>query len=226
MKELGELAGKGGKKEVQIKHFLKVTELAFLNVIDLDPDKHGKGIDDAAKLADEFSKAQSGASIFSTKAAEKTISTTKLGIRLGMFTKGGPGEPLSTLNTLITLWRKERSKPENKGQMLDAANTAHKFAREQLKRPTMIGDAELRGFCFKTTQETKTAEEVLDDLCKGLHKLFTGKAAKGNALDNSPEVEAAIKQLDKRMKAIAVAKAPQSGMATPSKVSTATAPAV
>ncbi len=222
VKDLGEQAGKG--VDVQIKHFLVVVENAFLNVIDLDPDKHGKGIDDATKLADEYSKAQSGATIFSTKAAKKTISTTKLGIRLGMFTKGGPGEPLNTLNNLLTLWRKERAKPENKGQMVDAVNAAHKFARDQLKRPTMIGDAELRGYCFKPAADTKTAEEVLDAIRKTLRALRDGKASKGTALDNAPEIVEMIKQADKRMKAIATAKAPQSGMATPSKVST-TAPA-
>ena len=140
-------------------------------MINLNPDKHGKGIDDATKLADEYSKAQSGATIFSTKAAKKTISTTKLGIRLGLFTKGGPGEPLNTLNNLLTLWRKERAKPENKGQMVDAVNAAHKFARDQLKRPTMITDAELRGYCFKPAVDTKTAEEVLDAIRKTLRAL-------------------------------------------------------
>ena len=223
VKDLGEQAGKG--IDVQIKFFLAVTESAFLNVINTDPDKHGKGIDDATKLSDEYSKAQSGASIFSTKAAKKTISCTKLGIRLGMFTKGGPGEPLSTLNTLMTLWRKLRSDPANKGQMVDAFNAATGFARAQLKRPTMISESELRGYCFKPGTETKTAEEVLDGIRKALRALRDGKASKGTALDNAPEIVEMIKQADKRMAAIAKAKAPQSGMATPSKQSTATAPA-
>jgi hypothetical protein len=221
VKDLGEQAGKG--VDTQIKFFLATCEAAFLNVIDLDPDKHGKGIDDATKLSDEYTKAQSGASIFSTKAARKTISTTKLSIKLGMFTKGGPGEPLQTLNNLMTIWRKERARPENKGQMVDAFNTATKFAREQLKRQTMIGDAELRGFCFKPGTDHKTAEEVLDHIRKQLRALRDGKASKGTALDNSPEIETMIKAADKRMKEIAKAKAPQSGMATPSKQST-TAP--
>ena len=222
VKDLGEQAGRG--VDTQIKFFLAVTESAFLNVIDLDPDKHGKGIDDATKLSDEYSKAQSGASIFSTKAVKKTISCTKLGIRLGMWTKGGPGEPLSTLNSLMTMWRKLRADPANKGQLVDAFNTATKFAREQLKRPTLIGDAELRGFCYKPGTETKTAEEVLDAIRKTLRALRDGKASKGTALDNSPEINDMIKAADKRMRAIATAKAPQSGMATASKVST-TAPA-
>lgn len=222
VKTLGEEAGKG--IDTQIKFFLKVAHASFLNVINTDPDKHGQGIDDATKLSDEYTKAQSGATIFSTKAAKKTISCTKLGIRLGMYPHGGPGEPLSTLNTLMTLWRKLRADPANKGQLVDAFNTATKFAREQLKRKTMITDAELRGFCFKPGTEIKTAEEVLDAVRKTLRALRDGKASRGNALDASPEIMEMIKQADKRMKAIAAAKAPQSGMATPSKVSTATAP--
>ena len=222
VKTLGEQAGKG--VDVQIKFFLSVTQAAFLNVINLDPDKHGTGIDDATKLSDEYSKAQSGSSIFSTKAARKTISTTKLGIRLGMWPKGGPGEPLQTLNNLLTTWRKLRSDPANKGQMVDAFNTATKFAREQLKRNTVIGDAELRGYCFKPGQDHKTAEEVLDHIRKQLRALRDGKASKGTALDNSPEIETMIKAADRRMKEIAKAKAPQSGMATPSKKSTTASP--
>lgn len=207
VKELGVQAGKG--QDTQIKFFLKVTESAFLNVIDLDADKHGKGIDDATKLSDEYSKAQSGSTIFSTKAAKKTISCTKLGIRLGMWTKGGPGEPLSTLNNLMTTWRKMRADPVNKGALVDAFNTATKFAREQLKRPTLIGQQELTGFCYKAGQDAKTAEEVLDTVRKVLRSLRDGKASKGTALDNSPEIAEMIKQADKRMKAIAVAKAPK-----------------
>jgi hypothetical protein len=222
IKDLGQQAGQG--IDVQIKSFLKITELAFLGVIDTDPDKHGKGISDAVKLSDEYAKAQGSASIFSTKAAKKTISCYKLGIRFGMGSKWGPGEPLQVLNTLMTMWRKERSNAANRGSMVDAFNCATKFAREQLKRPTIIGDAELRGFCFKPGTEAKTAEEVLDAIRKTLRALRDGKASKGNALDASPEIIEMIKQADKRMKAIAVAKAPQSGMATPSKVSTASAP--
>lgn len=207
IKDLGEQAGKG--VDVQIKHFLKIVESAFLNVINTDPDKHGTGIDDATLLSDDYSKAQSGASIFSTKAAIKTISCAKLGIRFGMGSKWGPGEPLNTLNTLVTLWRKLRADPANKGSLVDAFNAATKFARAQLKRPTMIGDAELRGFCFKPGVEIKTAEEVLDDIRKALRKLRDGTASKGNALDASPEIIEMIKQADKRMKAIATAKVPQ-----------------
>ena len=47
VKDLGEQAGRG--VDTQIKFFLAVTESAFLNVIDLDPDKHGKGIDESAE---------------------------------------------------------------------------------------------------------------------------------------------------------------------------------
>lgn len=222
IKDLGEQRGRG--VDVQIKHFLKIVESAFLNIINTDPDKHGKGIDDATLLSDDYAKAQGAASIFSTKAATKTISCAKLGIRFGMGSKWGPGEPLNTLNTLMTLWRKERANPANRASMVDAFNAATKFAREQLKRSTMISDAELRGFCFKSGADIKTAEEVLDDIRKQLRKLRDGKASKGTALDNSAEIVEMIKQADKRMKAIAVAKAPQSGTATPSKTSTATAP--
>lgn len=216
----------GGKShDTQINHLLKVIDGGFLGVLSTDPDKHGKGISDTEKLSVACMKAASGASMFSIKTVKKMNAITNLGIRFGMCSKfTAPGEPVSTMNTLVTIWRKLRADPANKGQLLDCANAAAKFAREQLKRSTLMGESELRGYCYKPGKEPKSAEELLDDIRKTLRKLVAGSACKGNALDDSPEVKEMIKQADKRMVAIAKAKAPQSGMATPSKQSTVSTP--
>lgn len=220
--DVTKIAEEGGKAhDSQIRHFLKVIDGAFLGVLSTDPDKHGKGISDTEKLSAACMKAASGASMFSIKTVKKMNAVTNLAIRFGMCSKfSAPGEPVQTMNTLVTLWRKLRADPANKGQLIDCANAAAKYAREQLKRNSLIGETELRGYCFKPGKEPKTAEELLDDIRKTLRKLVAGSACKGNALDDSPEVKEMIKQADKRMLAIAKAKAPQSGMATPSKVST------
>lgn len=223
--DLGEQAGKG--KDTQIKFLLKTTEAAFHGAIDLDDDKHGQGVNDATKLAEAYVKAQTGATIFDAKAPNqrKTISCVNTMIKLGMWPKGGPGEPLQTLNDLITIRQKLRQKPENAKRLDDAANTALRYARTQLKRDTVLSKAELEGLCFKPTQEIKTAEEVLESIRKAATALRDGKASHGHALDNSQEVQDIVKLCTKRLKAVAVAKAPQSGMATPSKQSTTAAPA-
>ena len=211
-------------KDGQIKFMLKVAEAAFHGTIDVDPDKHGKGINDATKLTEAYVKARSGATIFDAKVMKQRVAIAKTNtmIKLGMWPKGGPGEPLTCLNTLMTLRQKLRQKPENAKRLNDAADTALRYARVQLKRDQVVGATELETFCFKPVPDIRTAEEILDSIRKGLTALRDGKAAHGLALDNSQEVQDMVKLANKRMKAIAVAKAPQSGMATPSKQSATT----
>jgi hypothetical protein len=204
--DLGKVEAQG--KDGQSKFMLKVAEAAFVGAIDVQENKHATGVDDATKLTEAYVKARNSTSIFDAKAANQRVacSKTRLLIRLGMWPKGGPGEPLSTLNDLMTCWQKLRKSPEAK-KLLDAANVIQKYARMQLKRDLAMGDDELKALCYKPEPEAMTEADLLENERKKLSKARTK-----NLVD-----EATAKAIEavctKRLKAIATAASPTASSA-------------
>lgn len=210
--DLGADAGKG--KDTQIKFLLKMVEGGYHGVLDTASNKHGTDVDDATKLAEEYVKSQQGAVIFDAKAPNqrKLISCLRTGIKLGGWPKGGNGEPLATVNNLMSTRQQLRRNPAVAKKLDDAANTLLKYARAQLKRDTLIDDEdELKEFCFKGDKELATAEELIEKMAKQLDKLIAGEASQNTAQDNSPEVRAAKDALRKRLAAIATARGKAKG---------------
>lgn len=207
--ELGKQAGQG--KDVQIKFDLKVLEAAFHGSLDLDANKHGTDMDDATKLSEAYARAQNTAVIFDAKAGNqrKLISNIRKDIKLGMWPKGGPGEPLSTVNTLISLRQKLRADPANAKKLEDAHNMLMRFATVQLKRDHTIDGDELRSFCFKAQHEPRDAQAVIESVRKTLNNLKAGKVSNCPDLDNSTEVQDMIRLCTKRLVAIAKSKGVQ-----------------
>ncbi len=208
---LGADAGKG--KDTQIKFLLKMVEGGYHGVLDTSSNQHGTDVDDAQKLAEEYVKAQGTAAIFDAKAPNqrKLISTLRTGIKLGGWPKGGNGEPLATVNNLMTERQRLKRIPAEAKKLDDAANTLLKYARAQLKRDTLIDDAELKDFCYKPGKDFATAEELIERMAKGLDKLISGEASSNTAQDNSPEIRQAKDMLRKRLAAIATARGKAKG---------------
>lgn len=209
--ELGAEAGKG--KDTQIKFLMKAVEGGYHNALDLSPSKHGTDVDDATKLAETYVKAQQGAVIFDAKAPNqaKLISTVRTSIKLGGWPKGGNGEPLATMNNLISLRQNLKKIPAEAKKLDDAANTLLKYARAQLKRDTLIDDAELKEFCYKPGKSLQTAEDLIETMVKQLDKVIDGSAQQGTAQDNSAEVRNARQMLRTRLSAIATARGKAKG---------------
>lgn len=205
-KELGEQAGKG--KDTQIKFFIASFSSAFQGKIDVDPNKHGDGIDDAFKLAEAYVLAQGSATIFDQKAANqrKARSCVRTAIKLGMWPKGGVGEPQATVNELLAMRQTFRKNPSNAKLLDDAGNTFLRYARAQIKLDQLIPASELRQFCFKRDHDAADAEAILERIRKTAEELRDGKASKNTAQDNSPEVLAIINACTKRLSAIAKGK--------------------
>lgn len=201
--DLGAEAGKG--KDTQVKFLLKAVEGGYHNALDMNPSKHGTDVDDATKLTEIYVKAQTGATIFDAKAPNqrKTISCIRTCIKLGGWPKGGNGEPLATVNNLITERQRLRKIPTEAKKLDDAANTLLKYARTQLKRDQLIDDAELKTFCYKPTPDLPTAEDIIERTVKQLDKLIDGSAAHSTAQDNSKEVRDARHALRQRLASIA-----------------------
>jgi len=200
--DLGAQAGQG--KDTQIKMLMKLVEGGYHSAIDSDRNKHGQDMDDATKLAETYVKAQTGATVFDAKAPNqrKLISCFRTCIKLGQWPKGGPGEPLGTMNNLMSQRQKLRQNPATAKKVDDAANTLLKYARQQLKSDQLIPDDQLNEMCFRKTPELRTAEEIVESLRKQLRQLHEGKAANNTALDNSKHVKDAINALSRRLEEI------------------------
>jgi hypothetical protein len=204
MEQLGEQHALGA--DWQVKFDLKLLEAANAGVLDLTKDKHGDGIDDAIKASEAYAKGRNKAVIFDHKEAKqrKLASTSRLMIRLGGSPKWGVQEPMATVNQLLTI-RQNLRKTANKGTRLDDAhNTLMRFAREQLKKDTMIaGDDALKAFCYRADSEPRTADDWMRQVLKQAIALSTGKLSNCPDLDNSAELKAVIANLNKRLTAIA-----------------------
>lgn len=198
----------GNGKDAQVKFDLRLVEAAFLGVLDQSPDKHGKGMDDATALSEAYVKARGSAIVFDTKAGNvrKLVSTTRKCIKLGMWPKGGNGEPLQTVNNLVSMRQTFRKDPTKAKKLDDAHNMLMRYATQQLKRDTLIDGDELRAFCFKSETDPRTGEEVLESIRDTAIKLSKGKIANCADLDNSPEITAIVTACNKRLSAIAKAK--------------------
>lgn len=207
--DLGVQAGLGA--DVQIKFLLATAEGAYHNALDLNPNKHGIGIDDATKLSEAYYKARSGSNVFDVKAdnQRKTIACTRTAVKIGGWTKGGNGEPIATINNLMTLRQKARKDPTKAKRVDDAANVFLKFSREQLKRDTLISDAELEQFCFKKVSDQPTVEQVIEGIQKQLTALVEGRAAGHTAQCNTQNILNARQAVTNELKAIATARNPQ-----------------
>lgn len=201
--ELGEQKGKG--LDTQIKFLLSCLEGGYHNAVDLVPNKHGTDIDDATKLAETYVKAQGTATVFDAKAPNqrKLVSTLRTSIKLGQWPKGGNGEPLATVNNLMSHRQALRKNPLTAKKLDDAANTFLRYARAQLKRDQLIDGEELKEFCQKKTAELPTATELVENARNALQKLVNGTAAQSTAQDNSKEVRDAVQLLTSRLVAIA-----------------------
>lgn len=204
--ELGAEAGKG--RDTQVKFLLKAVEGGYHNAIDLGPNKHGTDVDDATKLAETYVKSHSSTVVFDAKSPNqrKLVSTIRTSIKLGSWPKGGNGEPLATVNNLMTKRQKLKQNPAVAKKLDDAANTLLKYARTQLKRDTLIDDAELESFCYKPTTDLATAEELIEGMVKKMDRLIDGSASHSTAQDNSTEIRNARQELRKRLAAIATAR--------------------
>lgn len=215
--DLGADHGKG--KDTQIKFLLKTVEAGYHNAIDLAGNKHGTDVDDATKLAETYVKAQQGAVIFDAKAPNqrKLISCLRTSIKLGAWPKGGNGEPLATVNTLMAKRQALKRIPAQAKKLDDAANTLLGYARAQIKRDTLIDDKGLEEFLFKPDQSLATPEEILTRMTKQLDKLISGEASSGTAQDNSPEVRQARHFMQQRLAVIAKGRAPSTGNVQPIK---------
>lgn len=211
--DLGTQTAQGN--DAQVKFDLKVAEAAYLGAIDLTKDKHGPGFDDAMKLAETYYKARNSTNIFNHKEGKqrKLGADLRTMVKLGGSPKFGVGEPMATINNLVTL-RQNLRKTANKGVKLDDAhNMLMRFARTQLTRDTLIDGEELKRFAFKPDSDPREPKEVIRSILNTAIKLRDGKLANCPAIDSSQEISTIINACNRRLSAIAKAEGEAKGQA-------------
>ena len=203
-RESGEAEAKGQDSLPQF--LLKVTEASFVGAIDVTANKYGPGIDDATKITAERVKARTGSNVFDRRALNQRVACnrTRTMTKLGMFTKGGPGEPLSTLNKLLTLRDKASKNAATQKRVIDAANAMINYARAQVRADHVLADADLEKFFLKPDHDKPSEEQFLEATRKRFQAAKVGKGLNG-AID-ADTADKAITAITKRLKAIAVAK--------------------
>ncbi len=206
-KQLGADSARG--KDTQVKSLLKCIEGAYHGALDLKKNKHGADRDDASLYAEHYWKAGNANAVFNYKDdnQQKLASTIRTSIKLGGSSKFGNGEPIVTVNKLMTTWQKLRAGPERK-RLDDAANTLMKYARTQLKRDRVLSDDERREMGFRPGKTEATVEEILEATRKKLDKLINGTLNGGAVQCKSPHIIAARHSLSQELAAIAKAKNP------------------
>lgn len=203
--ELGTTNGKG--RNTQIQFHLAVLDAAYSATVDLVNNKHGVERDDAALLTEAYVRAQNTATIFDAKAPNqrKAMSLVRTCIKLGHYrpTNGGSGEPVQTVNNLMTEWRKLRDDAKRNKNLQDATNALMSYARTQLKDPKLIPASRFRDFLYRSDREVPSAEEIVNRLRNALEALIAGKAAGGSAKDDFEEIKAAKEWLTVRLAKLA-----------------------
>lgn len=191
---------KGNGEDAPARFALKVIETAYNGVIDLQRDKHGKGISDAHKAFEVYAQNVTAVRSFSDSTVDKLRSQIASFIKLGAWTKGGPGEPMKTVNKLMYDLQKLKKDKAYSGQTESAFNVLRKYASAQVKRTSVINDpAELRGFLLKPSRNPKTVIEILSGVANTLDKLAKGKLAHGACQDTSAEVMLAQENINGRI---------------------------
>lgn len=199
---LGEQYGFG--KDAQIKFALILAEGAFHGKFDRTPDKHGKGVDDAAKLFSLYMKSAASKVTFDTKppSVRKGTSCARKCIELGGLTKFG-GAIMTAVNDFVDERQTLRKKPENQGKLDDMMNAFLRWARVQVKADTILTASERQQFMFKRVPELPDAADILTSIRKSATALLQGKAANNTVLDDSSQVKAIIGACTSRLTEIA-----------------------
>lgn len=202
--ELGRQAGQG--KDSQIKFDLKILELAFLGLLDLNPNKHGEGIRDGKVAAERYYKAQTGASYFDHKvpSARKLVSNVDKCIHVGMQGKWGPGQPIGIVNDMLAM----RTKFKEAGETVeDAHNTLMRLLTNLKKRDDLPTEDELREVILKKEPAQLDAEDIFERIKKLATGLRAGTITNCPDQDTSAEIDRIVKNAEKRLKEIAKARA-------------------
>jgi hypothetical protein len=210
MREWGALSGKS--KDVQIKAALRICESAAAGHLDLTPDKHGAGKNDAAVLGEDYAKSQNSAIIFDARAANqrKLISNFNKCIRFASSPKWGIGQPMGNINLLLTVRQNLRKQAKAGAAKLDDAfNILMRYATAQLKDDTLFTQQQLEQMCYKNQSEPRTAEDVLRSIQKLASNLKSGKVPNCADIDTSAEVASIIAACNKRITTLVKAKSGQ-----------------
>jgi hypothetical protein len=177
--EFGEESAQG--KDALPKLFLRVVQAAADGVIDTEKDKHGDGIDDAARIYRVYADNEGHKAIHQhTKDGLKAnVSKLRCGVRLGLMTSV---DGVVVIDRAVTI----RGNQEAASNKCKSAYPAYvDVAREQLKQDTELTDDQIKEVVLKPEPAEKDVVVELKAIEKKLERIITGE---GGVKDQSQEV--------------------------------------
>jgi hypothetical protein len=183
----------------------KVVRATLDGIIDSVPDKHGKGVDDAKMLYDEFIKAYSAKDPNAHSPKGITVQTS----RLRKFVKFGEMtslDPWTEFQRWAEAYRNKRAVNEGK-DVRPEFEALYSCIGEQFKHSdTPLSDDEIADCCNKPAPADVELEDVLTRMCKELEGIITGENKKG-LKDQHEQTIAAHAAIRERLAALTLAKA-------------------
>lgn len=175
----------------------RVVAAANDGVIDLDKDKHGDGVDDAAFLYAEYSKSEAKKSVHEMTDGGKKANVSKLRqiIKFGGMTTC---DPVDVFNRTVI----KRKKMVAADQKVKPAYASYvDVARAQLDLDRDMSDDEIAATITRKGPEPKDLEKILRPIEKALEGVISGENKHG-VKDQSPEVITAFEQIRSRLAAL------------------------
>lgn len=193
VREFGRESAEG--KDALPKLALRVVRAAADGVLTLDKDKDG--LDDAARVYDEYAKAESKKAVHDHTANGKKANVSKLRslVKMGAMTTCDPVDVLNRAHVA----RQAMIAADEKVRPAYAAFVT--IAREQLDKDVDLDDDTLKACIVKPATKSRELEQELESIQKRLEKLISGENSSG-LKDQSPEVIEAHSLIGTRLAAL------------------------
>lgn len=182
--------------------YIDVIQGAYDGYLDLQKDKHGQNLDDAMYAYTRAMTSKSGAAVFKGKADSLNSQASRVRsiLKVGLWTRGGTGQPIERRNKLVNVWSKLATEPHAKGRRVSLAEALIKFARVQVKRDAILTDEELQNLCLRPAKADLTLADWIERTCvKPLRDLRNGKANRGQLSDQSEAIRDSLEALVDRV---------------------------
>lgn len=189
----------GNGRLSRLRIALRTINAAYDGVLDTVKDKHGKGLDDAAFIYAAVSKEEAQIGTHNGKSVAAQASKIRACVKLGGWTRGGVGQPISNVNFLVERHKALKSTGQD---VKDCYEAVLKYASVQIKLNQAMEEKDLDQFILKGAKAPVELEDYLAGIQKKLTDLVSGKAGGGTLQDSSPEITLALEGVGQRLAAL------------------------
>jgi hypothetical protein len=184
----GAASAKG--KDALPQHMLDTLKQAAEGVLDLVPDKHDKGVDDAHASYVEYTKA-AGKTLYAHKANSFKAQVSKLRtvVKAGVHPHG---DPYGDVDRAVVMHQEMHGNDPKSVQTLSQA--IGNVCRDIVGTDQSLTDDEIREAIAKSESETKTVAKELVAIHKKMERLITGSAGVRHQSDALVKAEELLRE--------------------------------